>query len=140
MPISVARPGGPMEPLGDGKVKLHPGRYFYSDVEPGDSAFNKWLVANPSIVVTNTDTAKAVLHGDDYYTNYDFKISSDTIWDMSLKGLPTFIDNPKETIETFYGEANPESKESSFITKAFTLGAIGAGAYIAWRLLTRSGD
>lgn len=139
MSVSVARPGGPMEPLGDGRVKLHPGRYFYSDTEPGDSAFNKWLVANPNITVTATDTAKAVLHGDDYYTNYDFKVPTDTIWDMTLKGLPTFTDK-QETLEEWYGEANPESPESNLLGKALKLGAIGAGIYIAWRLLTKSAD
>jgi hypothetical protein len=122
-PISVVKPGGPMEKGADGTVVLHPGRYTYSDANyenPKAGRFKIWLTAairDKKLQVLRTQVGEGLLAdvpvlsvvSTPYYTDYEMLVAVDTAWSDSLAGLPSWIPGT-EDIRSYWGKPTPHGK------------------------------
>lgn len=119
-PISKPKDGGPME-MKSGNLVLHPGRFTYSD--PAQSpTFKMWLdfvTKDKGVQVLRTQVSEGLL-GDmpgasvlstPYYTDYEFLVAKDLLWNPSIPGLPTWLP-PGKDVSDYWGKPTPHGKPS----------------------------
>lgn len=117
-PISNPKDGGPIE-VKDKNVILHPGRFTYSD--PAESPiFGQWLdfvTKDRSVQVLRTQISEGLLSGvplasvlsTPYYTDYEFLVAKDILWNPSIPGLPTWLP-PGQDVQDYWGKPTPKAK------------------------------
>jgi hypothetical protein len=105
-PIAKPKPGGPIEMIGPNMV-LHPGRFTYSD--PAQSPiFKQWLdfvTKDRSVQVLRTQVSESALSSilSPYYTDYEFLVAKDVLWNPSIPGNPTWLP-PDEDVQSYWGK------------------------------------
>jgi hypothetical protein len=162
-PISVARPGGPIEaPKATGGVALiHPGRYSYSHVLIDGQAFPNWLEENKANVRVNDKlTATAATLGAPYYVDYEFFVDSDVLWPLEvrnprkdvtekLEGLPTWLPSridfrdwvglPPTSSPDWDAPGRILKEGLAFGSSVMSVVGLVGGAYLVYKLVNHDG-
>lgn len=119
-PIARPKARGPMEEQA-GNLVLHPGRYTYSDLNEA-SPFKQWLdftTKERSVQVLRTQIKEGLLHNvipivgpivaTPYYTNYEFLVAKDVLWNNSISGWPTWLPAGHD-VQSYWGKPPEPAK------------------------------
>lgn len=110
-PIAIPKDGGPIE-MKDRNIVLHPGRYTYSD--PAQTPiFKQWLdfvTKDRSVQVLRTQVSESSVSSilSPYYTDYEFLVAKDILWNPSIPGNPTWLP-PGQDVESYWGKPTPNA-------------------------------
>jgi len=124
-PISVAKPGGPIEAVDNG-VTLHPGRYTYSDPLIDQRTvidFLDRLTKERKIQVLRAQVTEGNLRdvfaplgetiskaiSPNQFVEYEFLVAVDVFWPKTMLGIPTWLP-PGMHVEDYWGKPDPHSK------------------------------
>jgi hypothetical protein len=154
-PISVIRPGGPIE-KDAGRVVLHPGRYTYSAIAAQGSGFKSWLdaaIASRSAQLLRTQASEEPswlaslfkVPSAPIYIDYEFLVAADLPWDTSLLGNPAWLPETDDVVK-YWGKPTPHAapsldalREAAEAAKGAlkglaSLALLGAGGYVLFLL------